>query len=101
MFSVPEAGAAAAAAAVFLAWGLQAARATQAAAPMNPIHLRIRLSPILTGRYRARNAALNAKPAGAPPMLLTWTALAPILLLVAYNLFMTFAWYGQLKVENR
>lgn len=34
-------------------------------------------------------------------MPLTWTALAPILLLVASNVFMTFAWYGQLKVENR
>jgi uncharacterized protein (DUF486 family) len=26
---------------------------------------------------------------------------APILMLVASNLFMTFAWYGQLKVEHR
>ena len=26
---------------------------------------------------------------------------APVLLLVASNLFMTFAWYGQLKVEHR
>ena len=34
-------------------------------------------------------------------MLLNWTALAPILLLVASNVFMTFAWYGQLKVEHR
>ena len=31
----------------------------------------------------------------------TWTAAAPILMLVASNVFMTFAWYGQLKVENR
>ncbi len=31
----------------------------------------------------------------------TWTALAPIMMLVASNVFMTFAWYGQLKVENR
>jgi uncharacterized protein (DUF486 family) len=30
-----------------------------------------------------------------------FTALAPILMLVASNVFMTFAWYGQLKVENR
>ncbi|THD56463.1 DMT family protein [Phenylobacterium sp.] len=30
-----------------------------------------------------------------------WTAIAPILLLVASNVFMTFAWYGQLKVEHR
>jgi hypothetical protein len=28
-------------------------------------------------------------------------ALAPIAMLVASNVFMTFAWYGQLKVENR
>lgn len=31
----------------------------------------------------------------------SWTALAPILMLVASNVFMTFAWYGQLKVEHR
>lgn len=31
----------------------------------------------------------------------TWTAIAPILMLVASNVFMTFAWYGQLKVEHR
>ena len=31
----------------------------------------------------------------------TWTALGPIVLLVASNVFMTFAWYGQLKVEHR
>lgn len=30
-----------------------------------------------------------------------WTAIVPILLLVVSNVFMTFAWYGQLKVENR
>jgi len=30
-----------------------------------------------------------------------WTAIAPILLLVASNVFMTFAWYGHLKVEHR
>jgi uncharacterized protein (DUF486 family) len=28
---------------------------------------------------------------------MSWSALAPILLLVASNVFMTFAWYGQLK----
>ena len=28
-------------------------------------------------------------------------AIAPILLLVASNVFMTFAWYGHLKVEHR
>ena len=33
-----------------------------------------------------------------PPL---WTAIAPIMLLIASNVFMTFAWYGQLKVENR
>jgi uncharacterized protein (DUF486 family) len=30
-----------------------------------------------------------------------WTATLPVLLLIASNVFMTFAWYGQLKVENR
>jgi uncharacterized protein (DUF486 family) len=30
-----------------------------------------------------------------------WAAVGPILMLVASNVFMTFAWYGQLKVENR
>ncbi|MBL8773099.1 MAG: DMT family protein [Phenylobacterium sp.] len=30
-----------------------------------------------------------------------WTAIAPILMLVASNVFMTFAWYGHLKVDNR
>ncbi|HEX3366025.1 DMT family protein [Phenylobacterium sp.] len=34
-------------------------------------------------------------------MPILWTAIAPILLLIASNVFMTFAWYGQLKVENR
>jgi len=33
-----------------------------------------------------------------PPL---WTTIAPILLLIASNVFMTFAWYGQLKVEHR
>ena len=31
----------------------------------------------------------------------TWTAVLPILLLIGSNVFMTFAWYGQLKVEHR
>jgi uncharacterized protein (DUF486 family) len=30
-----------------------------------------------------------------------WTLIAPVLLLVASNVFMTFAWYGHLKVEHR
>lgn len=30
-----------------------------------------------------------------------WLAIAPVLMLVASNVFMTFAWYGQLKVEHR
>ena len=30
----------------------------------------------------------------------TWTAIAPILLLIASNVFMTFAWYGHLKYRN-
>jgi uncharacterized protein len=29
------------------------------------------------------------------------TAIAPILLLVCSNVFMTFAWYGHLKIEHR
>ena len=31
----------------------------------------------------------------------TWLAVWPIVLLVASHVFMTFAWYGQLKVEHR
>ena len=34
-------------------------------------------------------------------MTATWTLVLPILLLVGSNVFMTFAWYGQLKVEHR
>jgi uncharacterized protein (DUF486 family) len=34
-------------------------------------------------------------------MPMTTAAIAPILLLIASNVFMTFAWYGHLKVENR
>ena len=34
-------------------------------------------------------------------MPVAWTAVAPVLLLIASNVFMTFAWYGQLKVEHR
>ena len=30
-----------------------------------------------------------------------WTAATPVLMLVASNVFMTFAWYGHLKVEHR
>jgi uncharacterized protein (DUF486 family) len=30
-----------------------------------------------------------------------WTYATPVLMLVASNVFMTFAWYGQLKVEHR
>ncbi|MDZ4374143.1 MAG: DMT family protein [Phenylobacterium sp.] len=29
-----------------------------------------------------------------------WTAITPILLLIASNVFMTFAWYGHLKVDR-
>src|SRR5436189_4631354 len=35
------------------------------------------------------------------PMPTAWTFAAPILMLVASNVFMTFAWYGHLKVEHR
>ncbi|MFN3524353.1 MAG: DMT family protein [Phenylobacterium sp.] len=34
-------------------------------------------------------------------MPIAWAAIAPVLLLVASNVFMTFAWYGHLKVEHR
>ena len=34
-------------------------------------------------------------------MPLNMATIAPILLLVASNIFMTFAWYGHLKVEHR
>lgn len=34
-------------------------------------------------------------------MPLSWTLVAPVLLLIASNVFMTFAWYGHLKVEHR
>lgn len=34
-------------------------------------------------------------------MPMTMAAIAPILLLIASNVFMTFAWYGHLKVEHR
>ena len=30
----------------------------------------------------------------------SWTAVLPILLLIGSNVFMTFAWYGHLKVEK-
>ena len=30
-----------------------------------------------------------------------WLAITPVLMLIASNVFMTFAWYGQLKVEHR
>ena len=31
---------------------------------------------------------------------MTWPALAPLVLLSISNVFMTFAWYGQLKFPN-
>jgi len=33
-------------------------------------------------------------------MTLSWTAMLPILMLIGSNVFMTFAWYGHLKVER-
>ena len=30
-----------------------------------------------------------------------WTAVLPVLMLIGSNVFMTFAWYGHLKVEHR
>jgi uncharacterized protein (DUF486 family) len=35
------------------------------------------------------------------PMSFSWAAITPILMLVASNVFMTFAWYGHLKIEHR
>lgn len=35
------------------------------------------------------------------PNLLSWSALAPIGLLLASNVFMTFAWYGHLKHTDK
>ena len=34
-------------------------------------------------------------------MPVAWNFVAPVLMLVASNVFMTFAWYGHLKVEHR
>ena len=34
-------------------------------------------------------------------MPVVWTYIAPVLMLIASNVFMTFAWYGHLKVEHR
>ncbi|MGZ3376065.1 MAG: DMT family protein [Phenylobacterium sp.] len=34
-------------------------------------------------------------------MPIAWTYVLPILMLIASNVFMTFAWYGQLRVEHR
>ena len=34
-------------------------------------------------------------------MPVSWPVLAPIALLIASNIFMTFAWYGHLKFEHR
>ena len=34
-------------------------------------------------------------------MPVAWTFAAPVLMLIASNVFMTFAWYGHLKVEHR
>ena len=31
----------------------------------------------------------------------SWNAIAPVAMLIVSNVFMTFAWYGQLKVEHR
>jgi uncharacterized protein (DUF486 family) len=35
------------------------------------------------------------------PMSFAWTATLPILMLIASNVFMTFAWYGHFKIEHR
>jgi hypothetical protein len=38
--------------------------------------------------------------AARPTPLAMWTYLTPVLLLVASNVFMTFAWYGHLKFKS-
>jgi uncharacterized protein (DUF486 family) len=38
-------------------------------------------------------------PAPFPPAL-SWAHVAPVLLLIASNVFMTFAWYGHLKYKS-
>src|SRR5258708_3700645 len=65
MLSTPDAcfWAVAPAAGAFAA-GPQALSARAAAAQATVIDLRTRRSPLLARRYRARDAALNAKPAG-------------------------------------
>jgi uncharacterized protein (DUF486 family) len=45
-----------------------------------------------------RRARLSKTGFRMPP---NWLAVAPVLMLLASNVFMTFAWYGQLKVEHR
>lgn len=46
---------------------------------------------------------MSADPSGRkqPPMPITGPYLAPVLLLVASNVFMTFAWYGHLKFPGK
>src|SRR5690606_17588857 len=40
-------------------------------------------------------------PRSNPEISRMWSHIAPILLLVGSNVFMTFAWYGHLKFTNR
>jgi hypothetical protein len=35
------------------------------------------------------------------PFTISWPAVAPVLMLICSNVFMTFAWYGHLKIHNR
>ena len=77
----------------------QAESASAAAAQIAAvIHLRMALPPWSAAQVIGRFLApLSAKWTMSP----NWTAIAPILMLIASNVFMTFAWYGHLKVEHR
>jgi len=50
----------------------------------------------MTARHRFRpRGHINVRPNA-----MNWLAIAPILLLIGSNIFMTFAWYGQLRFPN-
>src|SRR6266403_159726 len=59
--------------------------------------------PVAAGFLAPGPQAASASAATTAPdfIQVRMPALPPILMLVASNVFMTFAWYGQLKVEHR
>src|ERR1700761_1106926 len=80
--------------------GAQALKPTASAAAANLIHVRNGRSP--SGAwFKGARSSPQRQSFAEHPMPPLWTAIAPILLLIASNVFMTFAWYGQLKVEGR